>query len=62
MHATSHEHASLHFTRFLHEAAPAQVTSHGATPQTISSAQALMPLHCTSHDDASPHETFFVHA
>jgi hypothetical protein len=58
----SHEQASLHFTRFLHENAPAHVMSHGALPHRISSAQALRPLQWTSQLDASPHCTFFAHA
>lgn len=61
VHSTSHEQASLHFTRRLHEFAPLHVTSHGVLPHWISSAQASVPVHWTSHEDASPQITLRSH-
>lgn len=56
-HVTSHAHDSLHFTFFLHDATPEQVTSHGPIPHSTSSAHESQPRHSTTHDDAIPQLT-----
>jgi hypothetical protein len=58
---TSHEQASLHLRRRLHEPEPEHVMSHAVLPQMISSAHASTPLHSTTQLDASPQRTLWSH-